>query len=640
MPDYATDDRVTAQSQPGYEDGEKEKLTATKVRQWFTDSYKSHVVWRDEVVDNLKMLSGDQWPDDLKQKPYDMGMAPIVINKMLMPLMFISGVQRQTRQEAKLLPFEGGDLRSTGIMNALLHWVEEQNDAEEVDSSVFLHKAAVGLAWWKVTQDFNTPELEGRLRIRRRHSLAVFPDPNWLDDGWDSAQYVIDAEWMTCEEAAARWPEFKADFKREPGEWVRSIEGDNTGGAGISEHIGDSLSSERLFWDKKTKRIRILECFYKEQQAITVAYHVPSGETKNDPEEVAALQEQVKLLPPQEQQNILFVRRPVVTVHMAHQFVDTLLDDEVSPYETSEPTFPLFPSLGFYFWAKPFGLADLMKDVQREKNKRRSKLIELVGRIPLSGFFNSTSGGADQKQLEEYAAGNGKIINFDTKEPTQIKPPDLPMALIRLEDKSDEEIKDVPNVHNELLGQATQKTISGRAIEARQRGGLVSHEHLFDSFRKEKTRVDKFVVEMIKQFMSATQALRILGSIAQRQPESPVGAMMGQAQAQDPMQLAMMDIEAALSTAFDTDYDVVISARPAEPSLAMQAWETLSEMATAGAPIPPQVLFKSAAKAGILTEDQVQEILDFIQAQQQAQMQPPPPGMAPGPAAPPPAPPA
>jgi hypothetical protein len=208
----------------------------------------------------------------------------------------------------------------------------------------------------------------------------------------------------------------------------------------------------------------------------------------------------------------------------------------------------------------------------------------------------------------------------------------MPMALIRLEDKSDEEIKDVPNVHNELLGQATQKTISGRAIEARQRGGMVSHEHLFDTFRNEKTPVVKFEIALIKQYISPTKALRILGSIAQREPESPVGMMMQQAQ--DPTQLGVLDVQQALSDAYSTEYDVVISSRPAEPSLTMQAWETLSEMAQAGAPIPPKVLFESASKAGILTGDQVQEILAFIQ-QQQA----PPPGAVPAGAVPAPPPP-
>src|SRR4030095_9704512 len=103
---------------------------------------------------------------------------------------------------------------------------------------------------------------------------------------------------------------------------------------------------------------------------------------------------------------------------------------------------------------------------------------------------------------------------------------------------------------------------------------------------------------------------------------------------------------ALLGDAYDAEFDVVIASRPTEPSLAMQSWETLSEMAAAGAQIPPKVLFESAAKAGILDEGQVDEILAFIGQQQQAQAQgqpppgQPPPGQPPLGHAPPPAPPA
>jgi hypothetical protein len=392
-------------------DEPEDKVTASKLRAWFHDAYKAQVEWRDEVVDDLKMLSGDQWPDELKSKLAEQGISPIVINRMLMPVMFLSGVQRQTRQEAKILPFEGGDLQSAQIMNALLHWVDEQSDTDERDSHVFVDKMSVGLGWWKVAMNFDTDDLEGQIVVHRRHMLSVFPDPNWLDGEWAEAQYVMDAQWYTPAEAAEQWPDFADEFKREPGEWVSSFERD-IHGAGSGAQLGDSLSSERLFWDPVTKRIRILECWYKQRKLVTVAMYLPTQQTTSDPEQVQQLQAAVKQLPPEEQAQIVFVRKNVTLYRVAHLFVDRVLDDEESPFDA--PSFPLFPSLGFYFWQQPFGLADLMKDLQREKNKRRSKLIELVGRMPLSGFFNKGAGGADNKQLEEYGAGNGIIINYET----------------------------------------------------------------------------------------------------------------------------------------------------------------------------------------------------------------------------------
>ncbi len=501
-------------------------------------------------------------------------------------------------------------MRRAQIMNTLVKWVEDQNRSEEKDSRVFVDKIATGLGWWKVYLDYSGEDLEGEICIHRRHMLSVFPDPNFFDHDWEDAEYVFDAVWLAPDEAAERWPDQADRFKRTPGEWLRITQGDNAGGGGtIAEQAGDPFASERLFFDPVTKRIRILEHWYKRRAQVTVLYHLGSGKVIDDQSRVAAIREALRREPTAAQQFIP-IQKTVTIIRVAHLFAETILADEESPF--AEPCFPLFPTIGFYFWKHPMGLAELMKDLQREKNKRRSKLIELVGRMPLSGFFNKKSGGADPKQIEEYGAGNGKLIEYETEIPQQIRPPDLPMAVVRLEDKSDEEIKDVPNVHNELLGQATQKTISGRAIEARQRGGLISHEGLFESFRQDKERVIKFLVSVIQQHMSTAKALRILGTIAAREPEGPLGQMMQQAEA-NPIDAQL--VMETLSDAFAARFDVVISARPAEPSLAMQAWETLSELAQAKLPIPPKVLFEAARKAGIMTEDQVQEILQFVQGQ-------------------------
>src|SRR4029453_10164290 len=161
-------------------DESDKKMTAGKLRRWFSDAYKSQTEFRTEVVDNLRMLSGDQWPEELKAKLREQGMAPIGITRMIMPILFLAGVHRQTRQEPKLIAFESGDVHSTTLMNALLHWVLDQNNGDDLDSRVFLDKISVGLGWWKAYVDFNVRDLEGKICLHRRHPLTIFADPNWL----------------------------------------------------------------------------------------------------------------------------------------------------------------------------------------------------------------------------------------------------------------------------------------------------------------------------------------------------------------------------------------------------------------------------------------------------------------------------
>ncbi len=87
------------------EDTGASALTAAKILKRFTDANRALAEWRDATIESLRMLNNDQWDDELKAKLAEQGMAPVVINRMLMPIMYLSGVQRQTRQEPKLVAF-------------------------------------------------------------------------------------------------------------------------------------------------------------------------------------------------------------------------------------------------------------------------------------------------------------------------------------------------------------------------------------------------------------------------------------------------------------------------------------------------------------------------------------------------------
>ena len=615
----------------GDDDSDEKGIKAGKMLGWFNDSYRSQESYRRKAVESLKMLNNQQWPDEiLAQLPPNM--APVVFNLMLSPILYISGVQRQTRQEAKIVSATGANPRMAELMNELVHWIETQNRSDEIDSQIFLDKVSVGLGWWKQVIEYDCEDLEGQITILRRPTLAIFPDPNWFDlHRWKDAQYVFDTEFLTIEEASEKWPDYEDKFRSATGEWLkttRTQSGSTLGGVG--EDTGDSFAMDRLWWDDKTKRIRIAECWYKETKKIDVAINLADPTTPIfEEDKVKIVKEELKKNPQLAQQWAVF-KKPMTLVRVSHLFHDDKLDDDPSPHTENPEHFPLFPSVGYYFWQEPYGMAELIKDPQKGYNKHHSKLIELVGRMPLSGFMNKESDGADQRQIEEYGSGNGVVINYKTVEPKQITPPPMPMALIELQNKSQELVKEITNVHDELLGQATQKTISGAAIEARQRGGFLSHEILFDTFRLEKELRIKFLIGMVKEYMSPTKALRILGTLAGRGNQQ-LDQMLGAA-AENPA--AAQDVIQLLSDAFNEDYDVVISSKPTEPSLAMDAWKTLSELKQQGAEIPPKTLWESANKAGILTEAQVAEILGFIQQTQQQAIgpqpgAPPPPGLPP-----------
>jgi hypothetical protein len=574
-----------------------DKALVRRVWNWARDSFKTFSDWRDEVVENYRLLAGDPWREDEKAFYASQRRNPVVVNEVLAPILFLSGVQRRTRTEPTLLPFEGTDTKPTELMNALVHWVEHTNKAHQVDSQVFLDKiGAAGAGFWKYFVDF-ADDPEGKITIERLHPLHVFPDPTWLSDGWKKCRYVMQAPWVDKETLLEDYPDKKDEIERA---YASMSEGNfpaELGGALSSgDSTGDPWRSHRLYWDSSTNKARVLECWYKERKTVEVALF--QGQITSDEERVAELKAQIAAFPLEQQleirQQIQFVRRPVTKFFVCWILGDLLLDRQDSPYDT--PMFPIFPSLGLYFWKEPCGLVQVAKDPQRLYNRTLMKIMEIVGRGPLSGFFNREQGGADPRQIEDYASGAGVVINYQHEKPEPIPPTQIPNSLVHLEQEGKATIREVLNINPDQLGMAQQRTISRAAIDARNRGGLMAHEQFFDTFAAEKGESTLFLVGLIKQFVSPQKAFRLLGNMLAREPENPAYQQF--------QQMPLLELQALLSEAFNVEYDVEISQKPYEPSIKYGLFSTMIEMATELRIMPPMDVFIDiAVDAGVLTTE-------------------------------------
>lgn len=580
-----------------------------KYRRMFRDATTARAKWEAQAQESYQFVTGGdlQWKEsDLawlrrpgKERPI------ITINRVLRNVLWMTGLQRQLRTEPKLLPAEAGDVAATEVMGVLYKWVGGKSREVLVDSKVFDHKVVSGLGWWKVVVDLDD-DPEGTPAWSAPHPLSVFPDPNWLDCGWEKAAWCIHAEWMTIDAAKDAWPEYAEEIQSKYGPWLH---GEGLSGAGTDETFaGDTQADQRTWWDPETQRVRILEIWTLRRQVVEVAIDPATNDVIQDPAELERVKQAVSqgLLPPGA---VTLTKRPIKTVTMSHMLRDTLLDDNVpSPFERQE--IPIFPTIGFYWWQTPFGIVEPQKDLQREKNRRRSTMTEIAMKATQSGWMNKRDGGADSRELEAQVAGTGKIINFEEVAPTAITPPDMPQNLVLLERMADQEIDAVVNINAEMSGNVTQKTVSGRAIEARQRGGMVSQQPLLIGFYDDKVAAAKFMIQAIKQYISLPRALRILGTMAARFPENQ--NFQAFASPNDAVQQA-------LQGAYSVDYDVVIDQKPFEPSLNQQRWDVLVDMVERFGPvIPPDVLVETAKDAGLITEAHGQRILQHLQQQQAA----------------------
>lgn len=597
----------------------RDKRARVRLLKDFTrSSYEGNQPWREKAVESYRFVKGEQWADEDLATLREQRRPALVLNKILTPVNFLLGLQRQSRSQVKLLPMEAGDVRGVEFMQGLLKWVGINCGEAEVDSRVFADKIITGRGFWKLGLDYRR-DPAGELRWWRVSPLAVFTDPNWPECEWDETKYCGHALWYGLRAALEEWPEHEEVIRDQYGEWLNQGgsfgAGPATGQSGAD--AGDPWADQRMFWDAETQRVRVLEIWYRESKRVQVVYDRESGRASAAPEDVAYAREITRANPIMKDR-LAIIPRVVESVRVAKLLNDILLDDMPSPYD--QPGFPLFPDPGYYFWQEHQGVVEAMKDPQREKNKRRSSIVEIVRRMPHSGWYNHKTQGAKTDEIVNFSTGAGVVINYEQIKPDAITPPDIPQALVYLERATDQEIKEIPNINAELVGQGTQRTVSGRAIEARQRGGLTVQEPLLESHNHAKQDATRFMLALIQQFVTVPQAMRVLGSMVVRQPTGPEAQAMQQMQAGGGGE---EELTAILQGALDARFDVAMTDQPWEPSVKRERYDALVELVAQFGPqaFPPDVLAEAARDAGILTEDQAQRILQHQQGQQAAQQQ-------------------
>lgn len=620
------------------EDGDK----VGQIRRAVDNYWHTTQTFRMAMQDDLRCVVGGEgmWhsydADKLKSEN-----RPVTSFNILFGLVnFLSGYEIERAQDYRYFPRGVEDEAIGRYATTLAKYAMDRTDGRDVLSAVFRQGSIGGLGVVDVSRTFDRSDdlVEGDILLDRVDPLGWTCDPYARRYDRNDGQHMTKLFWMPFRDAQKRWPEIASEI--DPIRMSDLMLNDPY--TTTAEH----LDEKPLYWDQKTGQVRILQHWYRVPVTATVVVNkaAPPGtepvmrmDSEKDAEDYlksirdqggAAMASQyqiqnvdsaVGLVGPTgvqqfhnadaAEQMLMMIReqagaraaqayeiisRPTTALRVAHLTGWNLLQDE-APESTGDWRFPMatfIPYQDIDDYSSMKGIVRDIKDPNREINWVYAMLMDRMVRGPKDPIFFSKSENADLAKYKSEIHRAGFLGEFNTTPPVILSTQLAIQNELALIGQGISIILQISGLNAELMGQTTQKTVSGRAIEKRQAGGLVGIGTLMSRWMATKRYVGELLIRNIQRNYSPEKMLRIIGEERRLQEMNPMMQQMGMKPASTvvPVEQTL----AALKQVKDIEFDVVTDFQESTPTARQAVFSQLLQLMAVGIPVPPNIILDSS----------------------------------------------
>lgn len=513
--------------QPKVEDEHEHHLDAPEfielhrdLMNWYTGERTKQSINRYQMALDHDFYDGLQWDPDDVQALHDRGQWPLVFNLIKPVVDWITGTQKRTPLDWKILPrhSDGGDLAEA--KTALMKYLSDVNNEAWAVSQSFRDAVISGLGWIDdgVRGDLTDEPIYTAYESWRNVLYDSSAKERDLSDG----RYQFRWKWVDKDIAMALFPDRKDIIEQAV---IRST---NLVTGGLDEEgeefwylgqvIGQGDPAVALTFDRRAyisdttylnyrrKRVRLLEGWYtvpvtKKVMRGASQFHGAIFDEANDNHVRAAREGVVSLY-----DSMTMEMRTCVFTEKA------ILWSGKSPYKHNR--FPLTPIWCFRRGRDnaPYGVIRQLRDPQEDYNKRASKALWILS---TNRIIMEEGAVEDVDELRQEASRPDSIIAHKRGAHFELSN-DAALAAehVGLMERDHMHIQSSSGVTDELLGRKTN-AVSGVAIEARQQQGSVTTAEIFDNLRFAKQLHGQKLLSLAEQWISEPRVLRLTGAKGQ-----------------------------------------------------------------------------------------------------------------------------
>ena len=494
--------------------------------------------WAVKAKECVDFVEGKQWTDeDLKEMAADDRPA-LVFNKINALLRLVMGYFMNNRTDEKFLPGQD-DIATDQVAQAITKVAKQMSESSKqpyVDGEVFVDGIITGRGYYDCRMKFEKNDL-GEYGTMAQDPFATYLDPDGDQYDLNESSFVMTSKWFSLNQIAETYGE-SAKLLVEPlltggvytglpasiTDYAEELTPFRKFGGELDGYLYSSYGPLGSFLhnqiDDARRSIRVLEMQHYTHTMTRMVVDLETGTKKFLPEHwdmeriyrfLAWTDEKFAAIG---QKNPLrYDERVERRVRWTTMVGDFLVWDDWSPYDS----FTIIPFFPWFRRGKTRGMVEDLIDPQREINKRRSAQIDQVSRTANSGWIWHKEGmdHEEQDNWERNSAVPGFTGSWSGKEswmkPEKITQAAMPLAAERLEDKAAGDLKEISGINEALMGQ-TDKVQSGRALEAKQRQGVVSIQTYMTNMTRTKELVGIKKLSLIQNHMTEQRLIRVLAA--------------------------------------------------------------------------------------------------------------------------------
>lgn len=496
--------------------------------------------WFEAAQESMKFYTGGfgtgQWEDSDLSKLRAEGRPPLQLNIVLPKVNLVTGVERQGRTSWKARPVEGDDYNESQIATALLYHLDRNRKLQQLFSRVFKDGVITGRGWVDVCVEPGK-FYDGEISIKRESWANVFIDPEARTPDTKDWNWLARCKYLTLNQVQRMFPDSAGDVKNVDELLIYNTSNDKEVGSLYGN--GDEIIGANHL-DTEHKKVRVIEMWNRDY--VREHYIINKGtgrisssgyKSKSDAEKHIIELKQFEDQALQSSTDLGIISRVVPKTFLTISAGARVLQEtRLNPYNHNE--FPLVPY--FYHFedmsdkVETFGLVENMKDPQREKDKRRSQMLDIINRSPRGGgVFSGNKVTAEQMND---ASQSGKWIGIpgfkgritDFLQQWSNSHLSIVSSIAAMENKAEMDAKEISGATDPMMGVATSTKESGIAAQTRIRQGMMTLQEQLENLDITKTAVLKQAIQNMQQFYTEDKVRRIIGAEMDSM-ESPQEAM-------------------------------------------------------------------------------------------------------------------